>query len=85
MTTPPAGSIAYLTVAKLNRVPTRRITDRPATGAADNGTSSAGRVLYVYNMAIALTPGTYYCQITLKAADGTVLGQSLKQYFVLRS
>jgi hypothetical protein len=42
-------------------------------------------VLYVYNMAIALTPGTYYCQITLKAADGTVLGQSLKQYFVLRS
>jgi CSLREA domain-containing protein len=87
MTTPPAGSIAYLTVAKLNTSTNSTDQTDLVTSAADTGNQfrwSGGQ--YVYNMATSqLTPGTYYCQITLKAAEGTVLGQSLKQYFVLRS
>jgi hypothetical protein len=57
------------------------------TGAADSGNQFRWSPnQYIYNMATSqLTPGEYYCVITLKASDGTVLGQSLPQYFILRS
>ena len=87
MTTPPAGSTAFLSVAKVNSDTSSTDQTDLVTGNADTGNQfrwSGGE--YVYNMATKqLSPGTYFCQITLKAADGTVLGQSAQQYFKLRS
>jgi hypothetical protein len=87
MTTPPAGSTAFLTVAKYNGSTASTDQTDLVTGSADTGNQfrwSGGQ--YIYNMATSqLTPGTYYCTITLKASDGTILGQSVPQYFVLRS
>ncbi len=90
MTTPPAGSIAYVTVAKYSSSTSSSDQTDLVTGSADTGTqfrwTGSLAYQYVFNMATSkLTPGTYYCLITLKAADGTVLGLSAKQYFVLRS
>jgi CSLREA domain-containing protein len=87
MTTPPAGSIAYLTVAKHDGGTDSEVDETTlTTGNSDTGNQfrwSGGQ--YIYNMSTKpLTAGTYWCQITLKASDGTVLGQSAKQYFVLR-
>jgi CSLREA domain-containing protein len=87
MTTPPAGSTAFLTVAKYNGSTASTDQTDLVTGAADTGNQfrwSGGQ--YIYNMATSqLTAGTYYCVITLKASDGTILGQSVPQYFILRS
>jgi hypothetical protein len=88
LTSPPAGSTAFLTVAKHDSTTDSDVdTTTLVVGAADTGNQfrfSGGQ--YIYNMATkGLTAGTYYCQITLKAADGTIIGQSAKQYFVLRS
>jgi hypothetical protein len=87
MTTPPAGSTAFLTVAKYNTNTTSTDQTDLVTGAADTGNQFRWSTnQYIYNMATSqLTPGEYYCVITLKAADGTVLGTSAKQYFILRS
>jgi CSLREA domain-containing protein len=90
LTTPPAGSTAFLTVAKYNGSTTSTDQTALVTGSADTGNqfrwTGATAYQYVYNMATSqLTPGTYDCTITLKAADGTILGQSVPQYFVLRS
>jgi hypothetical protein len=87
LTTPPAGSTAFLTVAKYSTSTTSTDQTDLVTGAADSGNQFRWSPnQYIYNMATSqLTAGTYWCQITLKAADGTILGQSAKQYFVLRS
>jgi hypothetical protein len=91
MTTPPAGSIARLVVTKHDATTDSIIATELVTAPADTGNqfrwTGAPDYQYVYNMATSsLTAGTYGCQITLYAADGTtVLGQSLPQYFVLRS
>jgi uncharacterized protein YjbI with pentapeptide repeats len=90
MTTPPAGSTALLTVVKYSgNTGSSDLTDL-VTGSADTGNlfrwTGSPAYQYVYNMATTkLTAGRYYCQITLKASDGTVLAQSVPQYFVLRS
>jgi hypothetical protein len=77
-------------VAKYNGSTTSTDQTALVTGSADTGNqfrwTGATAYQYVYNMATSqLTPGTYDCTITLKAADGTILGQSVPQYFVLRS
>jgi hypothetical protein len=90
MTTPPAGSTAILNVVKYSVNTTSTDQTDLVTGSADTGNqfrwTGATAYQYVYNMATSqLTAGEYYCVITLKAADGTVLGTSAKQYFILRS
>jgi hypothetical protein len=90
LTAPPAGTTASLTVTKYDSGTDSDVDATLVTGSADTGNVfrwlGSPDYQYVYNMATKqLTPGTYSCQITLKAADGTTLGQSAKQYFVLRS
>jgi hypothetical protein len=78
MTTPPAGSVAKLTFAK-NGSGNPLIEVFRWTGSPD--------YQYLYNLqTTGLGAGTYYVTITLFASDGTtVLAQSPKQYFLLRS
>jgi hypothetical protein len=90
MTTPPAGSNAIVNVMKYSSSTASTDQTDLVTGSADAGNqfrwTGAIAYQYIYNMATSqLTGGTYYCTITLKAADGTILGQSVPQYFVLRS
>jgi hypothetical protein len=90
MTTPPAGSNAIVNLMKYSSSTASTHQTDLVTGSADAGNqfrwTGAIAYQYIYNMATSqLTGGTYYCTITLKAADGTILGQSVPQYFVLRS
>ncbi|HET8752328.1 MAG TPA: choice-of-anchor Q domain-containing protein [Gaiellaceae bacterium] len=90
MTTPPTGSTAFLTVAKYSSSTTSTDQTDLITGSADTDNqfrwTGATAYQYVYNMGTSkLSTGRYYCQLTLKASDGTVLAQSAPQYFVLRS
>ena len=91
MTTPPAGSVAKLSFGKAdtttNSTDTATLIISPAdSGLAFRWTGSPDNQ-YIYNLATAgQTAGTYFVRLTLYASDGTtVLAQSAKQYFVLRS
>jgi hypothetical protein len=89
MTTPPAGSIARLAVVKADS----STDSSTGTVIVDSTAADSGNVfgfdggVYHYNLkSKGLTAGTYYATITVSVADGTtVLAQSAKQYFVLRS
>jgi len=91
MTSPPAGSVAKLSFGKADS--TTNSTDSAALiiSPADSGLAfrwtGASDYQYIYNLATAgQTAGTYYVRLTLYASNGTtVLAQSAKQYFVLRS
>jgi hypothetical protein len=91
MTAPPAGAVAKLTFGKADS--TTDSTDAAAliSLAADSGYvfrwTGSPDYQYIYNLPTAgQLAGTYYVRITLFASDGTtVLAQSAKQYFVLRS
>jgi hypothetical protein len=91
MTAPPAGATALLTVAKWNSSTSSTDDTTLVTASADTNNqfrwTGATDYQYIYNMATSkLAAGTYYAVITLYAADGTtILGQSGRQYFVLRS
>jgi CSLREA domain-containing protein len=91
MTSPPVGSIALLTVAKHDATTDSIDQTLLVTAPADSGNqfrwTGASDYQYIFNMATSkLAAGTYYCQITLYAANGTtVLGLSVRHYFVLRS
>jgi hypothetical protein len=91
MTSPPAGSVAKLTFGKADTTtnssdPATLITSPADTGNAFRWTGSPD-YQYVYNLPTAgQTAGTYFVRLTLYASDGTtVLAQSARQYFVLRS
>jgi hypothetical protein len=92
MTSPPAGSVAKLTLFKQdNDTTTSDLTDT-LTGLTPNTDNifrwSATDSQYVYNLGTSTknTAGTYGVQLTLYASNGTtVLAQSAKYYFVLRS
>jgi hypothetical protein len=91
LTTPPAGSVAKLTFAKADSTTDSSDTATLITLAADSGGTfrwtGSPDYQYIYNLPTAgQTAGTFYVRITLYASDGTtVLAQSPKQYFVLRS
>jgi hypothetical protein len=90
--TPPAGSVARLTVTKV-----ATSTSSSDTPVLISGTADAGNVFrfagspdfqYVYNLPTSgQTSGKYSVMLTLFAApDGTTqLAQSAKQYFILKS
>jgi hypothetical protein len=86
LTSPPAGSIAYLTVTKHDSSTESDVDATTLVTPADTGNQfrfSGGQ--YIYNMGTkGLLPGTYSCQITLKDSGGNIIGISAKQYFVLR-
>jgi hypothetical protein len=85
MTTPPAGSIAKLTFGK-NGSSTPLVAASDSSGNVYRWTGSPD-YQYIDNLdTTGRSAGTYYVTLTLFASDGTtVLAQSPKQYFVLRS
>jgi len=91
MTTPPAGSVAKISFGKADATTNSTDTATLIVSPADNGDAfrwtGASDYQYIYNLATAgQTAGTYYVRLTLYASNGTtVLAQSAKQYFVLRS
>jgi hypothetical protein len=91
LTTPPAGSVAKLTFAKADSTTDSSDPGTLITLPADSGDifrwTGPTDYQYIYNLRTAgQTAGTFYVRITLYASDGaTVLAQSPKQYFVLRS
>jgi len=91
MTTPPAGSVAKLSFGKADTTTNSSDTATLITSPADTGNAfrwtGSPDYQYIYNLPTAgQTAGTYYVRLTLYASDGTtVLAQSAKQYFVLRS
>jgi hypothetical protein len=90
MTNPPAGSYAKITFGKQDSsIDTTDLTDTLSGNANTDGMfrwTGSPDYQYIYNLSTTgKTAGTYYVQLTLFAADGTQLGQSAKQYFVLRS
>ncbi|HEY6963040.1 MAG TPA: PxKF domain-containing protein, partial [Gaiellaceae bacterium] len=90
LTSPPAGSVARITFKKYDSStdstqPTTIVSATPDTGDAFRWTGATD-YQYIYNLQTkGQTAGTYYVMLTLYASDGTVLAQSKKQYFVLRS
>src|SRR5919112_2165915 len=91
MTSPPAGSVAKLTFFKQdNDTTTTDLTDT-LTGLTPNTDNifrwSATDSQYIYNLGTTgKSAGTYGVQLTLYASNGTtVLAQSAKNYFVLRT
>jgi hypothetical protein len=91
MTTPPAGSVARISFGKADSTTNSSDTATLITSPADTGNAfrwtGSPDYQYIYNLATAgQTAGTYFVRLTLYASDGTtVLAQSAKQYFVLRS
>ena len=90
MKTPPAGSSATLTVGKYDSTTNSTDVTSLITGDADSGDlfrwTGASDYQYIFNLkTTGRTAGTYWVTITLSAADGTVLAQSPRQYFILRS
>jgi hypothetical protein len=91
MTTPPVGSTAKLFFGKADSTTDTVDTADLITGSANTGNifrwTGSPDYQYIYNMSTTgQQSGTYYVYIMLYAADGTtVLAQSPKQYFVLRS
>jgi hypothetical protein len=89
MTTPPAGSVAKLT---LDKVSTSTVSTGDPTLVTE-ATSDSGGIFrfasgqYQYNLKTkGYAAGKYAVTITVYAADGTtVLAASAKQYFILRS
>ena len=89
LTTPPAGSVAKLT---LDRVSSATASTDDATLVTET-TSDSGGIFrfssgqYQYNLKTkGYSAGKYAVTITVYAADGTtVLAASAKQYFILRS
>lgn len=91
MTTPPAGSVARISFGKADGTTNSSDTATLITSPADDGdafrwTGSSDNQ-FIYNLRTAgQTSGTYFVRLTLYASNGTtVLAQSAKQYFVLRS
>jgi hypothetical protein len=90
MTTPPAGSVATLSLSSVNgSTATSDVPEAISVGNANTDNVfrwSATDSQYVYNLATSgRRAGKYAVQLTLKAADGTVLAQSDLQYFVLKA
>jgi hypothetical protein len=91
MTAPPAGTAAKLTFGKADSTTNSTDTGTFITVSADSGNTfrwtGSPDYQYIYNLPTAgQTAGTYYVRLTLYAANGTtVLAQSPKQFFVLRS
>jgi hypothetical protein len=90
MTSPPAGSHAGITFGRQDSsTDTTDLTDTLTGTANTDGMfrwTGSPDYQYIYNLGTTgKTAGTYYVQLTLFASDGTQLGQSAKQYFVLRS
>jgi hypothetical protein len=91
MTSPPSGSVAKLTFGKADATTNSSDTAALVTASADSGNTfrwtGSPDYQYIYNLpTTGQTAGTYFVRITLYASNGTtVLAQSPKQYFVLRS
>ena len=91
LTTPSPGSVARLTFGKADATTDSSDAATLLTSPADAGNvfrwTGSSDYQYIYNLPTAgQTAGTYYVRLTLYASDGTtVLAQSAKQYFVLRS
>jgi hypothetical protein len=91
MMTPPAGSYAKLWFGKYDSTTdTSDSAEFVSAGSANTDGlfrwTGSPDYQYIYNLATAGNQqGTYGVQLTLYASDGTVLAQSLKQYFVLRN
>jgi hypothetical protein len=91
VTTPPAGSTARLTFARQDgSTDSTDLTDTLSGNANDDNIfrwTGSPDYQYIYNLGTTgRTAGTYFVQLTLYGPDGTtVLGQSARQYMVLRS
>jgi hypothetical protein len=91
MTSPPAGSVAKLTLFKYDSTTdTSDPADFVSAGTANTDSifrwTGSSDFQYIYNLATTgKAQGTYYVVLTLYASDGTtVLAQSAKQFFVLK-
>jgi hypothetical protein len=90
MTAPPVGSYAKLGFAKVDNTTDSEPAELLPTSNANTDSlfrwTGATDYQYLYNLGTTgKAAGTYYVQLTLYAADGSRLGESAKQYFVLRS
>jgi hypothetical protein len=91
LTTPPAGSSAKLSFEKYdNTTDSGASVEVLASGNANTDNlfrwTGGPDYQYVYNLSTAgKAAGTYRARLTLYAGDGSMLGQSAWQYFVLRS
>jgi hypothetical protein len=91
ITDPPAGSVAKLTMVKYNSdTTTSDVADLVSAGSANTDNlfrwSGSPDYQYIYNLGTTgRVAGTYGVQLTLAAADGSVLARSQMQYFVLRA
>jgi hypothetical protein len=90
MTSPPAGSTAKIAFGKYSSGTASTDTGDLISSTADSGNvfrwTGSPDYQYIYNLPTAgLTAGTYWVSITLYSSAGTVLAQSTKQYFILRS
>ena len=89
MTSPPAGSYAKLGLQRYDAsTGTTDVPDYVSAGSANTDGLfrwSSTDNQYVYNLGTAgRAAGTYGVQLTLYGADGTVLGRSALQWFVLK-